>query len=92
MMNLFGMMGMMKDSTKLSDTVKMPNGEYVFIDSCYTFDHGYETMAFASDKDGNVTSWMDLYADRYDSVEEMREGHERACENFRNYGNGYGED
>lgn len=91
-MDLLGMMGMTKDTTKLSTTVKMPNGKYVFIDSCYTLDHGYETMAFESDENGNVLDWMDIYSDLYDSVEEMKEGHERVCENFRKYGNGYGEE
>lgn len=91
MMDLFGMI-MNTDRTKLRDTVKMPSGEYVCIDSCYTLDHGYETMAFAADENGNISDYMDIYADRYNSVEEMKEGHERVCENFRKYGNVYRED
>lgn len=88
MLNLFGAMAY-SDTTKISTTVKKPNGEYVWIDSCYTLDHGYETMAFNCDEEGNVSSLIDVYADTYDSVEEMKEGHKRVCENFSTYGNGY---
>lgn len=62
------------ESTKLSDVVEH-KGNYYFVDSCYTLDHGYETMIFACDANGNVTDWSDLYCDRYLSEREMVAAH-----------------
>lgn len=41
---------------KKSTTVKTRTRGYVWIDTCYTLDHGWETMVFASDENGNVSS------------------------------------
>lgn len=37
---------------KKSTTVKTRTMGYIWIDTCFTFDHGWETMVFASDKNG----------------------------------------
>ena len=58
------------ESTKLSDVVEH-KGNYYFVDSCYTLDHGHETMIFPCDKNGKVTNWSELYCDIYDTESEM---------------------
>lgn len=60
--------------TALSDVVKL-NGNYYYVDSCYTLDHGYETMVFACDSNRNVTDWSDLYCEIYDNRDEMEIRH-----------------
>ena len=50
---------------KKSTTVKTRTIGYVWIDTCFTLDHGWETMVFASDKNGKVLDWMDLDCDIY---------------------------
>lgn len=54
----------------LHDTVEF-NGNYYYIDSCYTPDCGYETMIFHCDENGNVTNWHELYVEYYGNVTEM---------------------
>ena len=65
----------------LTDIVEV-NGNYYYVDSVYTIDHGYETMVFACDANGKVTNWCDLYCDIYDTESEMREGHYHAVNNL----------
>lgn len=62
------------ESTKLSDVVEH-KGNYYFVDSCYTLDHGYETMIFPCTKEGNVTNWCELYCEIYDTETEMQDAH-----------------
>ena len=69
---------------KRSDTVKLLGGEYVWIDTCYTFDHGYETMVFKCDENGNVENWKDLDCDRYSSQQAAIEGHDNMVEKWKN--------
>ncbi len=38
------------------------DGKYYAVSKNNTFDRGDETMIFACDENGNVTSWADLYA------------------------------
>lgn len=47
------------------------NANYYLVDSCYTWDWGYETMVFGCDSKGNVKSWRDLFVARYQSESEM---------------------
>lgn len=61
---------------RFTDIVKVGNKHY-YVDSCWTFDHGYETMVFACDGDGNVTSWRDLYVEWYSNEVGMSMGHTR---------------
>lgn len=51
------------------------NGQHYYIHSCYTPDHGYETMVFPCDEKGNVTSWNELSAARYCTIDDMISGH-----------------
>ena len=53
------------------------NGNYYYVDSRYTLDHGYETMVFACDDKGNVTDWIDLYCDIYATPTEMAVAHKK---------------
>ena len=59
---------------KLTHIVKF-NGNHYLVDSCYTWDCGYETMVFRCDSKGNVKSWRDLFVSRYQSESEMQQGH-----------------
>lgn len=44
---------------------------------------GLETMVFPFDLyGGKVTSWVELACDRYDTLEQAVEGHQRMVENF----------
>ena len=52
---------------KLRNVVNTRNHGYVAIDTCYTFDHGFETMVFKCDKNGNIIDWSDLDVDMYDN-------------------------
>lgn len=57
-----------------------------YIDSCDTFDNGFETMVFEYNlKLNEVESWMDLYCETYSTSEEMEEGHEHICNNLEEY-------
>lgn len=51
------------------------DGNYYYIDSCYTLDQGYETMIFPCDSNGNVTDWGELYAEWYNTRTEMESRH-----------------
>ena len=62
------------EKTKISDVVEY-KGNYYFVDSCYTLDHGYETMIFPCTEEGNVTNWTELYCDIYDTETEMVDAH-----------------
>jgi hypothetical protein len=44
---------------------------------------GYETMVFRSDTDGEVSDWMDLACDRYDTHEEALRGHRAMTRDFQ---------
>ena len=73
MMNDFQLFNI-DDEPRFSNIVEY-NGNYYYVDSCYTLDHGYETMVFACDSNGNVTDWGDLYCDIYDNADEMELKH-----------------
>ena len=60
---------------KQRDIVKMRNGKYVCIDTCWTMDHGWETMVFSCNKEGKVIKWQDLDCDIYTTKEEADKGH-----------------
>ena len=57
-------------------------GNYYYIDSCFTADHGYETMVFPCDEKGNVTDWGELYCEIYDTQTEMEVGHKAIVANL----------
>lgn len=64
---------------KLTTTIQRKSGSYVMIDTCFTLDHGYETMVFASDENGNVTDWTDLDVKRYPNASVASRGHTDMC-------------
>ena len=66
---------------KLRNVVNTRNHGYVAIDTCYTFDHGFETMVFKCDKNGNIIDLSDLDVDMYDNAEKAEEGHKEMIEN-----------
>lgn len=52
------------------------NGEYYYIDSAWTSDNGYELMVFSYDmKTREVASWLDLYSETFDNVDDMLARH-----------------
>lgn len=51
------------------------DGEYYVVSRADTFDRGDETMIFRADENGEVTSWLDLYASN-------GEDHKTAIENW----------
>lgn len=56
---------------------------YFYVDSCFTWDHGYETMAFPySMKEEKVTSWGEYVQINYSDEETMKIGHEHAINNL----------
>lgn len=69
----------------LTDVVETATeGKYVYLDTRYTMDHGYETMGFpASSPDADQPdSWGEIYCltRYYDSFEEAEEGHKEVIE------------
>ena len=72
-----------REAGRLSDTFMSASGDFYYVDSNNTLDHGYETMVFACDNEGNVTSWTDLDAEWYDSLEEMQAGHKAMVEKWK---------
>ena len=59
---------------KLTHIIKS-NGKYYLVDSCYTWDCGYETMIFRCNSKGNVKNWRELFVARYQSESEMQQRH-----------------
>lgn len=62
-----------------TDVVKKNSGlydSYYQIDTCYTVDHGWESMVFACNANGKVSNFEDFDCAHYDSEEEARAGHE----------------
>lgn len=64
-------------------TVINRNGNHYFVSTNDTFDHGFETMIFRCNADGKVTDWGELFADRYDTIDEATTGHKVACDTFQ---------
>ena len=67
-----------------STTVKTRTQGYVYINTCYTLDHRWETIVFASDENGNVSSRMDLDRDIYATESQASDGHEEMVEKWKN--------
>lgn len=77
-------MEMMRNQ-KITDVVETATkGKYVYLDTCYTIDQGYETMGFpASSPDAkSPDSWGELMCltRHYDSFEEAAIGHKEMIE------------
>ena len=69
---------------KLSHIVKV-NNKFYYVDSTYTLDHGYETMAFDCDETGDITDFRGVYTERYGTKTDMDKGHDRICNNLDGY-------
>lgn len=72
-------------NTAITTIVADINGNHWYVDSRLTFDHGLETMVFPCDSDGNVTSWIDRYAERHDDITQMCERHTKIIANIEKY-------
>ena len=59
------------------------NGNHYYVDSRWTIDHGYETMAFPCDANGNVTNWRGVYRRNYATATQMELGHKNAIESLK---------
>jgi hypothetical protein len=71
------------EDRELAHIVKTNTGNYYYVDSADTFDQGFETMAFEYDIESDeVTSWVEVYVERYDSEEEMETRHKEICLNL----------
>jgi hypothetical protein len=67
---------------KISTVVKTVGGQNVLVDTCFTLDHGYETMVFPCKANGEVTDWGDLDMDLYPNADAARVGHYGMCEKW----------
>lgn len=66
------------------DCIEVGNtGQHVVVDSRETPDHGYETMVFPADEDGEVLDWGELDVDTYRDWQEMKEGHDEMCKKWK---------
>ena len=67
---------------KLTKIVKTSKG-YVLIDTCFTLDHGWETIVFACDENGKVDNWQGLDVDIYGSQVAAENGHWQMVEKWQ---------
>lgn len=56
---------------------------YVWIDTCNTFDRGWETMVFRCDENGKVLDWMDLDSELYINENNASKGHDKMVEKWK---------
>lgn len=60
---------------KLREVIRTRTGRYVMIDTCYTWDHGWETMVFACNERGEVIDWRSLDMENYETQTGAAMGH-----------------
>lgn len=63
------------EDRELAHIVKTNDNKFYYVDSAYTFDCGYETMAFTANESGEVTCWNDLYCEHYGTHKAMETRH-----------------
>ena len=68
---------------KKSTTVKTRTNGYVWVDTCFTLDHGWETMVFSCDENGKVLNWMDLDSELYINENNAAKGHDEMVEKWK---------
>lgn len=56
---------------------------YVWIDTCDTFYHEWETMVFRCDKNGNVSDWMCLDSELHIRKDHAFKGHDEMVEKWK---------
>ena len=78
---MFGFFGGRGDGSILKQEDISRDGKKYFVSTANTFDHGWETMVFARNENGEV-DWADLYSDRYNTQEEAEIGHKSIISNF----------
>ena len=78
---MFGYFGGRGDGKVLKQEDISRDGKTYFVSTANTFDHGWETMVFARNANGEV-DWTDLYSDRYNTREEAEIGHNSITSNF----------
>lgn len=57
---------------------------YVYVDTSYTMDRGWETMVFKSDENGEITDWEGLDSCAYADESEANEGHSVMIKKWEN--------
>jgi hypothetical protein len=67
---------------KIGTVVKTKNGQYVLVDTCFTLNHGYETIVFPCLPNGKITDWGKLDMDLYPSAVAARFGHYVVCDKW----------
>lgn len=66
--------------------VRAENGKWYCVDTCLTFDHGWETMVFPYDADkGKVKNWNDLCCKIYESEDQALSTHAHIAKNIGIY-------
>lgn len=67
--------------------IETEDGSVYIVDSCWTFDCGYESIVFKGSRKTHkiLNSKKDLYVRHYDSGEDMVKGHTEICENLERY-------
>ena len=65
------------------ESVIQRGGNYYWVSTKNTFDHGWETMVFLSDENGTVLDWSELFCARYSVISEAGIGHNSVVQNFQ---------
>ncbi len=65
--------------------VESEYGQRFYVSSCWTFDCGYETMAFLCDKTNHVLSWNEVLVRRYQTYDDMINGHDIIINEIENF-------
>lgn len=80
------MVKIVKKIAEWSDVVEL-NGKYYYCDTAYTFDRGYESMAFECDKNGEVLDWSEVAVNWDTAI-----SHDEFVQNLEDFIKRYGED
>lgn len=67
----------------MKDVIKTQGGEFVYISTGFTLDHGWETMVFPCDENGEVADWVDIDAKWYDTEGQAYDGHKIMIERWK---------
>ena len=68
---------------KKSTTVKTRTKGYVWIGTCYTLDHGWETKVFNCDENKKILNGQDLDAKLYINENHAAKGHDEMVEKWK---------
>lgn len=73
------------DPSHLGTIVEDRHGQVFYVSSCWTYDCGYETMAFLCNDKHAVLSWNHVLSRHYPDSIAMIEGHEETTNNIEEY-------